>query len=468
MVKPFWIFGIERTVQNIVGAQEYGFYFSLFNFSLILQILLDLGITNNNNRNIAQHGHMLSKYFSNIVSLRLILAVFYAIVSIAIALAIGYDLRQLSVLGILILNQFLASFVLYLRSNVSGLQYFKTDSVLSVLDRFIMIIICSILLWGNVTATPFRIEWFIYSQTISYLITGIVAFIIVVRKTTSFKIHFNFKFYAVFIKQSFPYALLILLMAFYNRVDSIMIERLLPNGLEESGIYAQAFRILDAFSMIAFLFAALLMPMYARMLQKHENVDGIIKVASLLLIVPAIVLSSVCIAFNNELMELMYVGYAEKSASVLSFLMVGFIGICGTYIFGSLLTANGSLKHLNIMAASGMALNIGVNFILIPTFFSTGAAIASMFTQLLTMVAQIFIAVRILNIRINYTLIVKIILFFPISITISLASHYFIPGWFTAFLIAIAASLAVAFLIRIFSFKAIGQLLKPHIAGEND
>jgi hypothetical protein len=34
--------------------------------------------------------------------------------------------------------------------------------------------------------------------------------------------------------------------------------------------------------------------------------------------------------------------------------MTGFVGISTTYIFGTLLTANGSLKQLNIMALAGM------------------------------------------------------------------------------------------------------------------
>ena len=67
LIKPFWIFGIDIPVQNVVGAANYGFYGSLLNFSMILNILLDLGLTNYNNRNIAQHGHMLKKYLSNIV-----------------------------------------------------------------------------------------------------------------------------------------------------------------------------------------------------------------------------------------------------------------------------------------------------------------------------------------------------------------------------------------------------------------
>jgi len=77
LVKPFWIFGIDRSVQNAVGAGEYGSYFALLNFTFIFNILLDLGITNFNNRNIARHQQLLHKHFSGIVSLRIVLALLY-------------------------------------------------------------------------------------------------------------------------------------------------------------------------------------------------------------------------------------------------------------------------------------------------------------------------------------------------------------------------------------------------------
>jgi O-antigen/teichoic acid export membrane protein len=63
LVKPFYIFGIDRTVQNTVGLEDFGFYFTIFNFAFLFNILLDAGITNFNNRNIAQHMHLLNKHF---------------------------------------------------------------------------------------------------------------------------------------------------------------------------------------------------------------------------------------------------------------------------------------------------------------------------------------------------------------------------------------------------------------------
>jgi len=121
LIKPFWVLGIDRTVQNMVGAEEYGLYFALFNFSMIFNILLDLGITNYNNRNIAQHTFLLKKHLSNIVGLKLMLAVVYTVFILVIAAIIGYNKIQFHLLFFLIANQFLISFTLYLRSNISAL-----------------------------------------------------------------------------------------------------------------------------------------------------------------------------------------------------------------------------------------------------------------------------------------------------------------------------------------------------------
>jgi len=168
LIKPIWIFGIDRNVQNLVGAADYGLYFALFNFSFLLNILLDVGITNFNNRNIAQNNHLLNKHFSSLVILKIILACVYMTATLLCGLLIGYDVRLMKLLFILGVNQFLISFILYLRSNLAGLHLFKTDSVISVLDRIIMISICSALLWGHFFPIKMDIMVFVYAQTTGY------------------------------------------------------------------------------------------------------------------------------------------------------------------------------------------------------------------------------------------------------------------------------------------------------------
>ena len=104
LIKPFWIFGIDRTVQNTIAAEEYGIYFTLFNFSILFNILLDFGITNFNSRNIAQHKQLLAKYFSGIVVFKFLLAILYFAITFIVGFIIGYDSSRFQILLFLSIN----------------------------------------------------------------------------------------------------------------------------------------------------------------------------------------------------------------------------------------------------------------------------------------------------------------------------------------------------------------------------
>ena len=460
LIKPFWFFGIDRTVQNMVGTESYGLYFSLLNFSVILNIFLDLGITNFNNRNIAQHSQLLKKYLKNIVALKFLLAFGYAIISLILALIIGYNKIQLHLLYFLISNQFLVSFTLYLRSNISGLHLFRTDSFLSILDRSLMILICSGLIFINRFGENFTIEWFVYAQTAAYLISTLITLLVLIKYSGVFKLKFDLRFLGVFLRQSYPYAILILLMSFYNRIDSVLIERLLPTtGKEQAGIYAQAFRLLDAFSMFGVLFAGLLLPMFARMIKQMQDISQMLQFSYLLIIVPAILIGVAANVYDLEIMQLLYTEHATASAPIFGLLMIGFIGVSTTYIIGTLLTANGSIKQLNMMAASGMVINIILNLIFIPRFAALGAAWVSLVTQLFTALAQLIIAIRIFNLRVNYLLILKLTGFLLFSILAAQISHL-LDNWLVGLGLFITTGLAYAISVGLINLKALFQIIK--------
>ena len=155
LIKPFYILGIDAEIINRVGASVYGNYFALINFSFLLNIILDLGITNYNSKNIAQYHQLLDKHFSGIITLRICLVVLYLFTTFLIAFILGYDFVQLKILLLLALNQSLVAFILYIRSNLTGLHLFLEDGVISILDRLLLIVICSSLLWGGITENAY-------------------------------------------------------------------------------------------------------------------------------------------------------------------------------------------------------------------------------------------------------------------------------------------------------------------------
>ncbi|MCX7861595.1 MAG: oligosaccharide flippase family protein [Bacteroidales bacterium] len=455
LVKPFWIFGIDRSVQNTVGSEEYGFYFALFNFTLILNILLDLGITNFNNRNIAQHHQLLNKHLSNVLSLKLLLFVFYTVVVFSIALIIGYRGRQLYLLIFLVINQFFLSLILYLRSNLSALHLFKTDSFVSVLDRLIMIVFCAVLIWRNPFSEKFTIEQFVYAQTLAYMIASAIALWIVLHKAGKIHLHIDWQFFIVFLKQSYPYAILILLMSFYNRIDGVMLERMLENGKEQAGIYAQSFRILDAATMVAYLFGGILLPMFSRMIKEKQDVYPLVQLSYKLIILPVILFLVVAWIYGSQIMDTLYHHNDDYSTNVFRILILGLFATSTTYIYGTLLTANGNLKELNRMALITMIINIGMNLILIPRFQALGSAISAVTAQLFAAFYQIILSNKIFNFRTNYKFIAQLLLYVFFSAGIGLCCHYYISNWIVSILLIGISGLFVVVVTGILNVKMI-------------
>ncbi len=459
LIKPFWIFGIDVTVQNTVGAEEYGFYYALFGFSILLNILLDVGITNYNNRNISQYNHMLQRYFTSIVVLKFLLGVVYLVVTIIFAFLLDYNQRAIQILLLLCFNQFLLSFLLYLRSNVAALQLFKTDSLLSIIDRVSMIVICAYFLWMQ-SDIVFSIELFVVIQSVAYIFSCIIALLTLGSKIKNLKFGFKLPLLRIILRQSLPFALLVLLMAFYYRLDAVMIERILDDGKVQAGIYAQAYRLLEAATMIGFLFAGLLLPMFSNMISKKQDTKPLIQLSFNLIFAPAFILFVVCFFYAENIMQLLYIENAMDSAEVLRLLMLTFVAVASTYIFGTYLTAKGSLKALNIIALIGLAINLIFNMILIPLYKSYGAAIATLITQVFVIFAQVYIVGKKEKWKISPLYISRFLVFIIGLLGISYFAQKLNLNWGLGIALIIFAGLLLSLFTKLIHIKSLITILK--------
>ena len=66
-------------------------------------------------------------------------------------------------------------------------------------------------------------------------------------------------------------------MSVYNRIDAVMIEQIRSDGETQAGIYAGSYRILNAMNMIGYLFAGLLLPMFAKSLSENKRINDLLK-----------------------------------------------------------------------------------------------------------------------------------------------------------------------------------------------
>lgn len=461
LIKSFWILGIDRGIQNAVSAQEYGVYFALLNFTFLFNILLDFGITNYNNRMIARHTNLLKKYFARIIPLKIVLSFIYMFVVIISGLCLGYDSWQTKMLFWMCLTQVLSSFISYFRSNITALMLFKTDSIISVLDRFLLIVICSFMLWNSRLRQSFTIEKVVYVQFLTMFITFSVALSVCLVKTGFIRIRWNKTFGFLLLRDGLPFAVLGLLMACYNKMDSVMLLSLVDDNGKSSGIYASGFRLVDSANMVSYLFSVILLPLFSKMIKENKKITDVMGAAFHLLLIITNSFVAISLLYSRELMELLYNKHIEESAEVYRWLSFCFVPISMTYIFGTLLTANGSLKKLNIIAGLGMLMNIGLNFILIPLFQQNGAAITSLITQTVTAVLQACLALKIFKVKFNWKYCLKIVFYvFAVAVAAVVVRYAVSASWIVKTAVSLVLFVLMAFAARILSLKDVKSLVE--------
>ena len=340
-----------------------------------------------------------------------------------------------------------------------------------------MILICSFLLWSGIfPKSNFNIYWFVYSQTISYIITLIIAVFIVLKHTGKLDFRFDFPFILMIIKKSIPYALLVLLMSFYNRLEPVLIERILPKDISavQAGIYARAYRLFDAGNNISYLFSVILLPLFAAVIKKGEDLQALVRQSFSLMLTMTCIIAVVCIFYSQNLMELLYNIQPNESieeynlrisesSKILQILMGSFVSISITYIFGTLLTANGNLKELNIVAAAGVVINLSLNFIFIPIFEARGAAFTSLCVQFATSIIQLIIAKKTFNLTFRKSFCISIFLFIILLISSTAALSSSSIEWIYSFLISLFAGIPIAFITKMLDFKDLKMLISSSI-----
>jgi O-antigen/teichoic acid export membrane protein len=377
VVKPVWIFGIDRQVQVQTGALAFGQYFALYNLSLIFAFLLDAGLSVYFNQSLASRQQPPPP--AALLRIKLILALLYAALLALIALFSGInDTITLALLGI---NHFLFSAFVLLRSHITALQRFTADAWLSVLDKILMILVCGALLYQPGWFGPISIRAFILVQMMAVGCSILVAIFLLIRHKQLAVYFTRTPFNPQILKAALPFAITIFLMGLHSRADAFLLERLHPNGAAEAGIYASAYRLLDAANIVGFLLAGFLMPFTARHWPDAALVQDVALKSRNLLLSFTTILVTITIALAPWIYQLLYRQPDANGIAVLRYCIPVLISYAFVHIYSTLLTATGRIGDLLKITLVAALLNLLLNALLAPRYGAIGCCIAALVTQ---------------------------------------------------------------------------------------
>jgi O-antigen/teichoic acid export membrane protein len=387
LIKPFYALSVDIPMQLALGNARYGQLFALWNLAFLMSIFADLGILQHSSSAVSKNNDYFYQHFSNIAFTKAILAILYTISAICIGFFLNYKGQELYFLSLLIINQILVSFISFGRANIAGFGYYKIDSLLSALDKFLMLLTGWALLKGYAGLTISE-ETFIFSQMFAFFATFLVVLGINISLYLKNKIAkiANFDFWKL-LKICFPYALVVLLMGLYSRLDTILLERWSQDP-NEAGYYSFAFRILDIANMVGVLFGGLLLNMFSKLLSDKTALRRLFWV-SFFILVSGYMLGAVLTYLFGEWISIFLLGfYDTKAIFTLNLLFIALIFAGIIHIAGTLLTAVADLKRMNSLFAVAIIINIFLNYFFIPKYGAIGAATVAIVTQMIVAVVE--------------------------------------------------------------------------------
>lgn len=438
-------------VQNQVGHTDWGLYSGLFSFGFLFIAFSDMGVSQYITKTLASDRGLLHSYFPNLLTFKLVISIFYPFILVGLGWLMGYDTHELYFLLLLCLvhagNQLMA----YFRAGFQALQQFTLDGILSVFERVILMILV-----GYLYMTSLNIERFIYIRVLTALLGSAVFYFLFVWLHGWIKPKMDTKLIRQVLKLSFPFAMMTILYSVHDKVDQVMLLRI--GGAKENGLYAGAYRWLDAFSMYMWTVLPIFFARFAYVIKDFKAQERLLHFGQVIVALP-MVFVSVFVFFYGEKLLFLFGKSSAAEITVMSaclralFVAVLFNGIFA--IFSTLLTSTDHEKFVNRLAVFSILINVILNWIFIPAYGAVASAWTTVASYAFLDIAYVFYIRKYIPVKIPWIQMGKIAL-----AGICTAGIFFLFGktsleWYWTTLIAGVGLAAFSILSGLISLKKI-------------
>lgn len=336
-------------------------------------LLTDFGLKTLGIREVSRHKEEIKKYVSNILTLRIILA----ITSFFLLLAFIKLINRSTDHGILIALFGLSLFpsVLLLDWVFQGIERMEFVGIANIIQ--------SMTYGGLVLLLVKKPSDILGVPSLFFLASSIVVVFVTysfVRKYGRFSLSFEVRVWKELFSKSLPLGFSLIIIAIYQSIDVVMLGFM--KGDETVGWYSAASRIIQAILPLAGLFAQTVFPVVSRFYREsQEKLSLVLNISVKFLILVAIPLGIGGTILAGPIMDLIYGPKYQPGIIAFRILIwtvpLIFVGAVPAQV---LIAGDGARKFMVGMSI-GAAINIILNVWLIPSFSLLGASIAMLVTE---------------------------------------------------------------------------------------
>lgn len=370
---------------NVVLARHLGEeQFGAFTYTLVLvsffALLADFGMKPVLVRELARQPENLSRILGNALLLKfLLLALTFALAFVAPFLFNwSSDLRTL--LWILAGNMLLSAKIITLRIVPESVFHvhlrMEIPTLFQTLDAIILIVATLVAVSLHASVNTLALIY-VFSNLPGFLLTCVWS-----MRLVKPRLRWEREIATMFLRESWPIALYLAFMAFYDRLDVLLLEAM--KGRNHVGQYAAAFRLVAPLNFIPLALATSLFPLMSRFsASSEEKLRKTYFTGTKILLTLGLALALGASFFAEPIFAWLYPDTFASAATAFVFLMwaqaFGFLNFF-------LVDFNASINRqsINLYAAIVMScVNLALDLILIPRYGIMGASLAKIPTNVL-------------------------------------------------------------------------------------
>lgn len=246
--------------------------------------------------------------------------------------------------------------------------------------------------------------------------------------------HLNVRFDAVELRRlsriAAPVSLVVTLGLVHFKVDAVMISFLQPAA--DVGIYAIAFSAIEQSLILPALFMAAVFPILTRLVHTGDGgARDVVEKSFRFLVVLGLVVAAGVFTLAVPFVRLVSNASYASAVTPMRILAFAIVPLFAGAVFVGILVAMGALRGLAIVSGVGIAINVGLNALLIPRYSYSGAAATTVVSEAVVTAAVAVLAVRASGIpidRSDLTRLAAVAVATGVSLTITFSLNWWLAA----------------------------------------
>ncbi|MBI5412320.1 flippase [Candidatus Peregrinibacteria bacterium] len=411
---------ILKIISSYLGTAGYGDYTTVYQYLAFFGIIADFGIYTITVKEMSRDQSQIPRILGNVLGLRTLLTFIAMILGAIVVFLVPTYRNTLIPIGVIVAT-FSTLFTILNGTISTVLQVHLKMNYTTyglVIGKIVSVIYMA---WAAFIGFPRDPVMGFYHLLFAGVIANLVMFVITAyytRRYTAITYRFDFDFWADVFKKSLPYGVALVLNTIYFRVNVIVLSSFLPHSLAvangavvcnatlcgdtEVGLYGVAMRMLEVMIIIPVYFMNSVLPIMTRYIEEQsEKIRQLMQYSFDFLVASAapllaggFVLAVPIVQFISDPQFVSGHTYRYGSDIAVKILMFAMAFSFINSLFGFTLVVLNKQVKLMYINAGAVLFNIISNILVVAHWGFRGAAVTSVFSELLILIFTYHVAQR--------------------------------------------------------------------------